>query len=1217
MPDLPEVTQEWAADVGPYVAAMAELIDATARARDAAIADMAAIQAAIDAIRGRDIDIGVNASAAAAADRDLAAASREAAAAADSEAGANYQLVDAEWARANMSSRLTEAMSRETAAAGDVTRATYEETLATDALIRADLEAAAAAEARARAQADAAEQSRIDALMQEMLAEGIGNVTVRDQDWINTQRVMAQAAASTARAFALRGIEARAAADADGALETADAALVALTPTASGALRGIIGAMQGSTQATRVFGLSLSALHWIFGVSAEALAVLIPAIIAFGAGLDVAMQGAMNAASHMQALWTAAEATGNAFHQTLGTLLGLKPALQQAQDAANPGVYEILGSAVNDAKAHMSSLATAGLDVVHMWDEFSARITVDMQTMAKSGEMQSLLGNMVSDLQQLGQVFGNVGHAILNFAADMPGLAEVLLGIVDGISKVILWISQLPPWLIEGAMALEEFYRWGGLVASIIARIGLVLPMIGPALLAAPVALFGRLAAIMGAVTGVGAQLVSGLASVAGGIARLIPAASGAETALSGLSEDLAAAAENTALMGGIGVAIAAVAALGLALDHIRNPAQQFADSINKAVASANDLNVMNVLATSIVATAQKMNQYSAGMNQLAAANARGTETLRSMEGPLAGASQGAQNLNDKINSFVGHVLAGIPGAQALSGAYETMTGASSAAAVQAGELDAEQHRLLGTFSTVAGNVSYLAQKYHISGAAAQVMAQEAGVNLTHALTGSSQAAQIARQQIANLVTGLGAMSAPAGVVGNDMEALGIQSQLAGTKVQQLNQAWDAWMGSVTGAMSSMSQVQTAIATMGNDVSASTVGLTGSISSLRKSSTAVTYTLKGMGQTAMQSWQQLTSALNTGNSALDQLRTGMAEGVITGGQFKATVQGLVGEMVPFVAGNRTATEMLSNLGHEAGGPVTQSLKQLEQWAGVKGKAAADQFSKGMNDASQAMGNMSKVAQDLSAVVSGDLDQALAASITKTSGVSAAVQQYSRDLANSHTPASTLHGDVQAISQAMQREQQMTAQASQGINHAGNSASHASGQMSGAARSAVALAHGIDMIHSKTVNVTTNFMTSGTNPYPGGISGRGAHGGMVAGGGIIPSFAQGGVIPGFAPGVDNMLALLSRGESILNPYATQMLGGKPAIDWLNSTAWHGGGHAGGGGNAPAAGGGQVAENHVHVYLDGKEIYASVKQQNYIYGTRNAGSRTGLMTPGTRT
>ena len=490
MPDLPEVTQEWDANVGPYVAAMGELIDATARARDAAIADMAAIQAAIDGIHGGDLNFDVNATGAAAA----AAATEDLAHAADAAAAAG---------------------AREAAAADDVTRATYEETAAADAAIRANLAAAAAEEARAKAAADAAEQSRIDALLMEMLAEGIDNVTVHDQDWISTQRVMAQAAASTARAFALRDIEARAAADGDKALGDADAALAAQMPTASNALRGIIGAMQSAGTATRVFGLSMSALHWIFGVSAEALAVLIPAIIAFGAGLDVAMQGAMNAANHMTALWTAAEATNAAFGQTMGTLLGLKPVLQAAQDAANPGVYEILGSAVNDAKAHMASLATAGLDVVHMWDEFSARITVDMQQMAKSGQMDALLGNMVADLQMLGQVFGNVGHAVLNFAANMPGLAEVLLMIVDDISKVILWVSQLPHNLILGAMALEEFYRWGGLAASIIARIGLLLPMLAGAPLAAAVGLFGRLAGIMGAITGVGAQFVSGFAKVA------------------------------------------------------------------------------------------------------------------------------------------------------------------------------------------------------------------------------------------------------------------------------------------------------------------------------------------------------------------------------------------------------------------------------------------------------------------------------------------------------------------------------------------------------------------------------------------------------------------------------------------------------------------------------------------------------------------------------
>jgi hypothetical protein len=132
-----------------------------------------------------------------------------------------------------------------------------------------------------------------------------------------------------------------------------------------------------------------------------------------------------------------------------------------------------------------------------------------------------------------------------------------------------------------------------------------------------------------------------------------------------------------------------------------------------------------------------------------------------------------------------------------------------------------------------------------------------------------------------------------------------------------------------------------------------------------------------------------------------------------------------------------------------------------------------------------------------------------------------------------------------------------------------------------------------------------------------VGGGGAHGGVVGPYGVIPSFAGGGALPGFAPGVDSILAALSPGEGVLTPYAMRMIGGPQALNWLNSMAEHGSSAGGGAAAGGAAGGGQMAESHVHVYLDGKEIYASVKQQNYTYGTRNAGSRTGLMKPGTRT
>ena len=100
-------------------------------------------------------------------------------------------------------------------------------------------------------------------------------------------------------------------------------------------------------------------------------------------------------------------------------------------------------------------------------------------------------------------------------------------------------------------------------------------------------------------------------------------------------------------------------------------------------------------------------------------------------------------------------------------------------------------------------------------------------------------------QQIQNLLTGLGAMGAPAGVVGNDMEALGIKSQLAGTKVQQLNQAWDAWISSVTGSMADFAQVETAISGMATNASAKSAALSGSIGSVSLAAGQVKYSLHG------------------------------------------------------------------------------------------------------------------------------------------------------------------------------------------------------------------------------------------------------------------------------------------------------------------------------------------------------------------------------------
>jgi hypothetical protein len=236
---------------------------------------------------------------------------------------------------------------------------------------------------------------------------------------------------------------------------------------------------------------------------------------------------------------------------------------------------------------------------------------------------------------------------------------------------------------------------------------------------------------------------------------------------------------------------------------------------------------------------------------------------------------------------------------------------------------------------------------------------------------------------------------------------------------------------------------------------------------------------------------------------------------------------------------------------------------------------------------------------------------------KQTGLNSKIQAYTQDLVNLGPHNQKTIQDLHSMNQAYNLAAQAAAHGSQATKNFGPPTDRAGQAAKSAGDKVSFLAHNIDMLHSKTISVTTNFMTSGSNPYAGGISGRGAHGGVVTSQTIVPGFAGGGALPGFEPGVDSILAALSPGEGVLNPWAMRMIGGAPMLNWLNRTAEQGGAHRtgavpGGGGVANLGGGGGAG--HIHVYLDGKEIFASVKQQNSVYGTRNAGARTGLMIPG---
>jgi hypothetical protein len=975
---LPEVSQAWTADVSDYIAAMSELIAST---REAAAA-VEELQHTIDELHGKTVNLGVDTAAAnaAAAVNDLANAEFKANAAGQLQMETTRLLAESDEMLAGQEERLTQAYADQARSAALVIAAN-------EALKDAYTETTAGQRLQAETAAMLAESEAMEASSVDLVTEAYGR----------------QARDAALLIAANKAIN----------LTTVDAATGEVTAAAATDVLG-----RAATRAYRpwwAFGNNfLTVAHWVVAGSAEFLAVAVPAAVALGAGLLVAMQGAQNAGAHFQALYDTTESLHAATGVTVGTVLGLGHALQTAQDAANPGVYEVLGSVLNDAKQGFTSLAGVGLQVVHMFDEFAARVTVDLKS-GMGTQIQGLLSGMVRDLQQFGQILGNLGHALLNFASAMPGLARFLLAVADGISRVILAVSGAGA-LITFGMALEEMYRWGGLVLGILARIGVAL---GGVEAAAATGFISKFGAALQAVVVDGGMFISWIGRGLAALGEFSPELGAAGEALKGFGQGIQQIAEMSPLMvAGWAAAGFALAALVVGLSRVKDATQQWITTTNQAIQTASAMNVIGDIAnafaqttTRITAQQTALQSYSGAWQAVGKGVSDGISFLQALHNPLGSAAQGLETLSTKtstLGSVVRSVLAPIPILNALFG--HQAAGAELAASNIA-RLQAEQTVLASTTRTVGSNIGFLAGAFHTSAVGAIALASAAGVNLTQGLLKGTAAGQIAIQMINNLKAGLGLMQAPAGAVGREMEAIGVQSQLAATKVQQANQAIDQFVASAVSGTSTWAAFR--------------ISLQGVSQGALK--------LSGDSITAAQNWQKFDGAVTSGNAMLDTLRTGMAEGVVSFHSYSGAVKDTVAMLLQFGGHNATAVKEASTLAQMIGGPDTSSFKTLANWAGITGQKAGPQLAAAMRQASAAMSNLDQIAKNLSVVVGSQLDSAMASAITKASQVGPAFQKWANDMASGHASRAQLAGDVNTINGRLSEQAKMTEQATSVLN----------------------------------------------------------------------------------------------------------------------------------------------------------------------------------------
>lgn len=960
---------------------------------------------------------------------------------------------------------------------------------------------------------------------------------------------------------------AAAAAAADGLL---NASLDSTAARMAGVAVASTAAGNSANTTRRIFGLTTTALHWIISGSAELAAVLIPATVAAGAWAFAWAQGAGNVYEHMEALYTVTEAWGQASGKTMGELLGLKGVWQQVQNEANVDVYQALGAGINLVKESFGGLAQVGLQMGRDFDTFAAKVVYDFSSAGRAGsELGTLLAHMGNDLERVGDVFVNLGAAVAAFAAQMPGLAEVLLNILSDLLGFVKVVTEFASVLHIGSwsvltfvMALEEFNRWGSLVAGLFTNMGL-----GTAEVTGGFLSLGRAAGILRNVMGLLPALVSqlglGLVSLGGkmGAAGAGIQEAGAAMAEFGTESQFAIAGLSTGWVLGI---TAAAVALGFLVDKMvtyQDQAQKMVAAMQKEVTAANDLAVLSDIGNNLTTlgdlSAKTADQISALNDAQSKAAASGTEEATQIR------------------------------------AYQVQMEAARSSAALYSAAQVQQVQDAANVVTGAGQI---ARAFGVSVPAAMALAQSAGVNLTGEVMNQKGQWTALGEKVNDAVSGYKAMGVAGAGLGNSMLAVAIATGEAATKMQTLNQDWDAFMQDMTGGTSAAAGFTTAMSQIGSVV-ASTSNTLSASASISLNTKQFAAALNSAGTTGAAAWTNLDQVIgSTAPQMIDWLRTAASMGATTGAQVQQAGLDMVAGLIPYVAQSRTAQAETLALAKDAGVNVT-TFPQLQKAVQAAG-ATTSGYNSIVDQATMAMNNMAGDAENLGNVMSSDYTTAISQAALKSSGFDA---------------------DTTNLAEAIKKygaDSPQAAAATRAVTSAWNQAQAIAGEMAGKVND---ISNAIRSLpDKKTVEITVNMTGSGV-AYLGStkVSGGGGASYSLTATGYVGR-AAGGYVDG--PGTktsDSILTRLSKGEFVMRADAVDHWG-THLLHAMNTAKPMAAGGVPGNPGSPAslltlaAGGGDTHLHNttaVNVTLNGAPIAAEVRSQQAIFGRRNPGAMLG--------
>jgi hypothetical protein len=658
-------------------------------------------------------------------------------------------------------------------------------------------------------------------------------------------------------------------------------------------------------------------VHFAIMTANELMATLLPAAAAAGAATLVGWQGAEQMIPRIKAINATAESLGPAYGITSGQYLGTGSAIQQYQNRATGGVYELGGAGINLMRAGAGTFGQTGLSTISMLDRGVADMQLNMQQRGTMAELGGLAGKGTGYLRQLGDIGANFGNIFLGLAPHLPGVGEdylsALEGITGGLGGGIGFMNQHGMGDVLGAgMAAEAGWRLGK-------------PVVG---------LAGR------GISGLGGLLGRGIGGVGGALAERAPLGSGLESLgfrLSGFGGALGAGAGGVGdflgMLGGPEVAATALMAYGFGkLVTDKTPAQQQMARWQTGITQAG---------------------FSAGFTPLAHAITGSTG--------LAATSQGTPGVGTPHHLPGGRVAIGIQAAQAL--------GAPNVYSAAAGGFEQTMGNLVNSGPQLVAALHKAGLK-SVSMADAFQIAQNGLLDLTHAFDGHGHLTKQATQMLANYVSAIGPMTRSGGGFNAAIAAQQIMSSPAMKNLAGVNQAMDSMTQVMTGGPAGMATLFGMLGGTPTTVSHGGMKLHAppAITSMAKA--LGSFTTAG-GASAWNTFAGSQGLVTAEQQNLDQLRTYMTLGSL-GLQGKTGAQGIAGfqlqQLLPMAKQSPAALAMLMQQGQQMGigGYYDPSKTQgqnfaAEQKALASMAGSAQQVNKGMNAAVIASSNLPKTA----------------------------------------------------------------------------------------------------------------------------------------------------------------------------------------------------------------------------------------------------------------